>query len=88
MEKQEISKASGILNIQEDKAYFQSPTITNLVSSDVKDLIFTSQEIILGQMEGYSERGSNWVFKEVIKLEIHTTEYNPTKGSSYIGLPD
>ena len=39
-------------------------------------------------MESYAERGSNWVFKEVIKLEIHTTEYNPTKGSSYIDLPD
>ena len=88
MEKQEISKASGILNIQEDKAYFQSNTFTNLVSHDVKDLIFYSQGSILGQMEAYSERGSKWVFKEVIKLEIHTTEFNPIKGSSYIDLPD
>ena len=87
MEKQEISKASGILNIQEDKAYFQSPTFTNLKSYNVDELINESRDAILGQMEAYSERGSNWVFKEVIKLEIHTTEFNPLKGSSYIDLP-
>ena len=87
MEKQEISKASGIINIQEDKAYFHSPTFTNLVSQNVHDLVFGSQQTILSQIEAYSERGSNWVFKEVVKLEIHTVEFNPTKGSSYIDLP-
>ena len=87
MEKQEISKASGIINIQEDKAYFHSPTFTNLVSQNVHDLVFGSQQTILNQIEAYSERGSNWVFKEVVKLEIHTVEFNPTKGSSYIDLP-
>ena len=87
MEKQEISQASGIIDIKEDKAYFNSPTFINLKSTDVDDLIFDSQESILGQMEAYSEKGSNWVFKEVVKFEIHTIEFNPTKGSSYIDLP-
>ena len=27
------------------------------------------------------------MFKEVVKLEIHTAEFNPTKGGSYIDLP-
>ena len=88
MEKQEISKAIGILDIQEDKAYFQSNTFTNLKSYNVDELINESRDSILAQMEVYSERGSNWVFKEVIKLEIHTTEFNPNNGSSYIPLPD
>ena len=88
MEKHEVDKTYGIFNIKEDKAYFNSPTFINLESTDVEDLVFHSQESILGQMEAYAAKGSNWVFKEVVKFEIHTVEYNPTKGSSYIGLPD
>ena len=87
MEKQEIEKTQGIIDIKEDKAYFNSPTIINLESDDVERLIFISKESIIGQMEGYSEKGSNWVFKEVVKFEIHTIEYNPNNGSSYIDLP-
>ena len=87
MEKHEIEKTQGIIDIKEDKAYFDSPTFNNLESDDVQHLIDISKETILGQMEAYSEKGSNWVFKEVVKLEIHTIEYNPNKGSSYIDLP-
>ncbi|CAH3197162.1 unnamed protein product [Porites evermanni] len=87
MEKQEIEKTQGIIDIKEDKAYFNSPTFNNLKSDNVQRLIDISKETILGQMEAYSEKGSNWVFKEVVKLEIHTVEYNPNKGSSYIDLP-
>ena len=87
MEKQEIEKTQGIIDIKEDKAYFNSPTIINLESYDVERLISNSEENILGQMEAYSAKGSNWVFKEVVKLEIHTVEYNPNKGSYYIDLP-
>ena len=87
MKKQEIEKTQGIIDIKEDKAYFNSPTIINLESDDVERLISISKESILGQMEAYSEKGSNWVFKEVVKFEIHTVEYNPNKGSSYIDLP-
>ena len=87
MEKQEIEKTQGIIDIKEDKAYFHSPTLINLESTDVEGLISNSKESIIGQMEAYSEKGSNWVFKEVVKLEIHTVEYNPNKGSFYIDLP-
>ena len=87
MEKHEVDKTYGIFNIKEDKAYFNSPTFINLESDDVDELIFHSKESILGQMEAYAEKGSNWVFKEVVKFEIHTVEYNPNKGSSYIDLP-
>ena len=86
MEKVEIDK-NGIRNITDDKAYFNSPTFTNLKSTDVEKLIFDIKESILNQMQMYAEKGSNWMFKEVVKLEIHTAEFNPTKGGSYIDLP-
>ena len=86
MEKHEVAQ-TGVFNIKEDKAYFSSKTFINLESDNVEDLIFYSKETILGQMEAYTQKGSNWVFKEVVKFEIHTVEYNPNKGSSYIDLP-
>ena len=88
MEKQETNQKTGLFNIEEDKAYFNTYTFTNLKSTDVDELIYRCTESILGQMEMYAERSSNWVFKEVVKLEIHTVEFNPAKGSSYIVLPD
>ena len=87
MEKHEVDKNKGIFDIKEDKAYFNSPTYTNLESDNVQHLIDFSKDSILAQMEMYAEKGSNWVFKEVVKVEIHTVEYNPNKGSSYIDLP-
>ena len=32
--------------------------------------------------------GGGWYFKEVLHLEIHTADYYPMRGSSYIPLPD
>ena len=56
MEKHEVDKKNGIFNIKEDKAYFNSPTFINLESTDVEDLVFRSQETILGQIEMYAEK--------------------------------
>ena len=35
-----------------------------------------------------TEQDSGWHFKEIIGLEIYTTEYKSMKGESYIPLPD
>jgi hypothetical protein len=42
---------------------------------------------ILEIMANFQQRGSNWRFKSVVKLEINTFVYRPLKGSSYIPLP-
>ena len=44
--------------------------------------------IILEKINTYQMNGSGWYFKEVIHLEIHTVDYYPMRGSSYIPLPD
>ena len=88
MEKHEQDMNRGLIRIEDGKSYFSSGTDTNLESYDVEKLVFYTQETILGKIEMYREKGSGWSFKEVEKLEIHTTEFNPTKGSSYIPLPD
>ena len=72
----------------QDKAYFHSVTYINLVSTDVKDLLGKIIRGIIEKINIYQQNGSGWYFKEVIQLEIHTVEFKPLKGSSYIPLPD
>ena len=78
----------GISYLETEKAYFNSETLENLRSSDEEKLIDRCFDSIMAKIEYYSKDGSEWIFKEVEQLEIHTVEFNPTKGSSYIPLPD
>ena len=71
-----------------DKAYFHSNTYINFKSTDVKKLLNDVISEIIDKIYNYQENGSGWYFKEVVQLEINTTEFNPMKGSSYIPLPD
>ena len=75
------------LSIQ-DKAYFNSETHINLESSDVKEILTEVIRSIIEKIEVYQKNGSGWYFREIIHLEIHTADYNPMRGSSYIPLPD
>ena len=88
MEQQILSKDKGVVGLKEDKAYFNSGTHINLKSTIVNKLIDKNVKIIIEDLEVYQKNGSGWYFKEVINLEIHTVEFNPMKGSSYIPLPD
>ena len=80
-------KKNGITNIQTDKAYFNSETLENLRLDEPEKLVETCFQSILAKIESYTKDGSEWYLKEVEQLEIHTTEHNPVKGSSYIDLP-
>ena len=70
------------------KAYFTSGNLINMKSTDVHQLIKKSLLSIEAGLEEYQNNGSDWRFKSTDKLEIHTVEYNPTKGSTYFPLPD
>ena len=87
MEKQEIQKNVDVVGIEEGKGYFNSETYPNLESEDVDKVISVAWDNIDARIEAYQQNGSGWYFKEIEKLEIHTTGFNPTKGSSYIILP-
>ena len=72
----------------QDKAYFHSNTYINFKTSDVKELLSKLIREIIENINTFQTNGSGRYFKEVVQLEIHTTEFNPMKGSSYIPLPD
>ena len=71
-----------------DKAYFNTETFINLESTDIKEILSKMIRQILNNIGIYQKNGSGWYFKEVLNLEIHTVNYKPMKGSSYIPLPD
>ena len=81
---------SGVKNNFEvqDKSYFHSGSHTNIVSTNSKDLFTKIVQEIMKNLESYQRNGSGWYLSEVIGLEMHTVEYNPLYGSSYIPLPD
>ena len=39
-------------------------------------------------MENYNKRGSNWVFKKVIRLDVNFVRWKPLRGSAWIPLPE
>ena len=77
----------GIKSIETEKAYFASETLVNTRSSNEEKLVDKCFGSIDAKITIFTRDGSDWVLKEAVQLEIHTVEFNPTKGSSYIDLP-
>ena len=72
----------------QDKVYFHSDTHINLESTDVKKILAEVIRTIFEKVSIYQQNGSGWYFTEILHLEIHTVDYKPIRGSSYIPLPD
>ena len=87
MEKQNYDSKIGITSIVTSKAYFSSETLENLRADKAMKLVEKSFRSIETKIQNFAQDGSAWQFKEVEQLEIHTVEFNPTKGLSYIDLP-
>ena len=86
MEQKSFGKRKTIF--AQDKAYFHSETYINVEATDVKEILSRMIYEVLDKIATYQRNGSGWYFKEVINLEIHTVDYKPMKGSSFIPLPD
>ena len=52
----------------QDKAYFNSDTYLNLVSTDVKKLLTEVIRAIIENITIYQNNGSGWYFKEIVHL--------------------
>ena len=83
MEKNNISTGEVITH----KTAFSSKPEVNLEGTDVDDLYNTMLDRVLETLATFQRDGSNWTFKSIICLEIHTVAYEPLKGNSYIPLP-
>ena len=68
--------------------YFNSDPEVNLEGTDVNDLYQKMTNKILEGITKYNKGGSNYIFKQILGLEIHTVQYEPLGGSSYTELPE
>jgi len=73
--------------IDEDNKFFGSTTEVNLEATDVNELYTNAVDEMMKSMDDFVMRGSFWRFVAVQQLDIHTVQYEPLKGSSYIPLP-
>ena len=80
-----IKKDKEELEVHE--VFFSTSNYKNLKSTNIEKILKKGFGKILKDIEEFNLGSSGWVFKEVLRLEVHTVEYNPTKGSSYIDLP-
>ena len=68
-------------------ANFHSDNHINLEGTDEDDIYIIMTERILEKMATFQSGGSGWRLYSIIKLELHTTRYNPLGGETSIPLP-
>src|SRR5271157_5394427 len=66
---------------------FVSKTEVVLAGTDVNEIYRNASDKILESMANFQSQGSNWRFKNVVKMDVNTAIYKPLKGKSYIPLP-
>ena len=77
----------GFEGYREDNAYFRTSTKKILEATNLESIVKSSINKINLDLDKYQQNGSGWAFDRVKKLEINLVDYTPTKGSSYIDLP-
>ena len=67
---------------------FHSSIEVNLEGTDEVNLYVTMTEEIIEKMARLQQAtGSGWRLHSIIKLELHTVNYNPLRGETYFKLP-
>ena len=66
---------------------FHSNIEINLEGTDEDDIYIIMTERILEKMATFQSGGTGWRLHSIIKLELHTTRYNPLRGETWIPLP-
>ena len=69
------------------EAVLHSGVEINLDGSDVNEIYDGMVEKVLENLSTFQRRGSSFAFASTVRLEIHTVNYKPLRGSSYIPLP-
>ena len=73
MERQDIKTGEVVFNLP----YFNSDPGVNLEGTNVNDLYQEMTDKILEGIAKYNKGGSNFIFKQILSLEIHTVQYEP-----------
>ena len=70
---------------------FHSEIEINVEGTNENEIYITMTDTILERIanliNGSSGGGSGWIFYKIIKLELHTVNYRPLRGNTWIPLP-
>ena len=80
--KELFSESTQILN-----TFFHSETVENLEGTDESAVFDRSIQTIEERIQNFNQRGSNWRFERVLSLDVHFTDFQPLRGSTFIPLP-
>ena len=80
--KELFSESTQILN-----AHFNSETVENLEGTDESVIYDRSIQTIEERIQNFNQRGSNWRFQRVLSLDVHFTDFQPLRGSTFLPLP-
>ena len=82
---EKVDRKSG--EVISKEAAFHSKTEVNSESTNSNELFSKMKETVLKSLTKFQSQGSNWRFRSVLSLNLHTVKYTPLGGSSYIPLP-
>ena len=74
-------------NIQILNSFFNSETAENLEATVESEVYDTFVRTIEERIQNFNQRGSNWRFQRVLSLDIHLTDFQPLRGSTFFPLP-
>ncbi|XP_069110136.1 uncharacterized protein [Argopecten irradians] len=75
-------------NVNQTMPHFLSRSYIQLPDDvDLEHNLNDAFQKMFGSFEEFIRKGSGWVLKRVIKLEIHVANYSPVGGSSFIPTP-
>ena len=83
MQKTDLSTGDTV----EIEADFHSDIEINIAEKDDKKLLDKMIARIEEVLANFQQSGSNWVFQEIRRLEIHFANWQPLGGSTFIPLP-
>ena len=72
---------------QRATAGFNGATRVLLRDSEISEMLKSASEKISESFAIWSRNGSGWIFESIDDLTLHTAEYQPYRGSSYIPTP-
>ena len=67
--------------------YFNSNLKTFIQKDTVTGEYRKMSNELLEHVANFQRRGSGWIFRKVLSMDIHLNKYEPLSGSSYIPLP-
>ena len=80
--KELFSESTQILN-----TFFHSETVENLEGTDESVIYDGSIQTIEERIQNFNQRGSNWRFQRVLSLDVHFTDFQPFRGSTFLPPP-